>query len=55
MPGFLTPKGISQMELESSQLEKSAFWNALVGNAYLDEPENSFKSHQAAFNLERVA
>ena len=41
MPGFLTPKGISQMELESSQLEKSAFWNALVGNAYLDEPENS--------------
>jgi hypothetical protein len=41
MPGFLTPKGIEMMKAESVELENRAYWNALTGNAYLDEPENS--------------
>lgn len=41
MTGFLTPQGIKQLEDESVQLESSAYWNALTGNAYLDEPDSS--------------
>jgi len=41
MPGFLTPEGVKRLETESIQLESSAYWNALTGNAYLDEPESS--------------
>lgn len=41
MPGFLTHEGIERLVKESVQLENAAYWNALTGNAYLDEPENS--------------
>jgi len=41
MPDFLTPKGIEIMRTESVEMENKAYWNTLVGNAYLDEPENS--------------
>lgn len=41
MPDFLTATGLEQMITQSSHLENQAFWNALTGNAYLDEPESS--------------
>lgn len=41
MPDFLTQEGIDLLIQESLPLEKVAFWNALVGNAYLDEPDPS--------------
>lgn len=41
MPDFLTPVGLETLLNESVSLEKDAFWNALIGNAYLDEPEDS--------------
>lgn len=41
MTDFLTPAGIEKLNEESIELEKTAYWNALVGNAYLDEPENT--------------
>ncbi len=41
MTGFLTPHGVKKLTEESVQMEQSAYWNALTGNAYLDEPEAS--------------
>lgn len=45
MPGFLTSAGVEKLIQESVQLENSAFWNALTGNAYLDEPDKSLPEH----------
>jgi hypothetical protein len=35
---FVTPHGLSLLVQESVQLEDNAFFNGVVGNAYLDEP-----------------
>ncbi|MCX6101751.1 MAG: hypothetical protein NT000_00615 [Proteobacteria bacterium] len=41
MPLFLNPLGIARLIQESLPLAEAAFWNALTGNAYLEEPDKN--------------
>ena len=45
--GFLTEEGTRRMTQESITLETRAFHNALVGNAYLDDPDPSWPADHA--------
>ncbi len=38
LAGFVTPEALGELVRESTVLEKEAFFNAVVGNAYLDTP-----------------
>lgn len=47
LKGFVTPLGLERLVVESRDMEDSAFHNAIVGNAYLDEPDPSLPSDHA--------
>ncbi len=40
-PDFINAAGVAKLVEEGSILEKEAYWNDLVANAYLDEPDPS--------------
>lgn len=45
--GFVTPLGLERLVMESRDMEDLAYHNALVGNAYLDEPDPSLPADHA--------
>ncbi len=53
--GFLTPAGIERMVKESLSIESVAFHNALVGNAYLDEPSPELPADHVRRQVDRTA
>lgn len=52
---FLTPAGIERMARESSAIEAKAFHNALVGNAYLDDPDPTLPADHTRKMTEKTA
>jgi hypothetical protein len=53
--GFLTPEGVRRMTEESAALEAQAHHNALVGNAYLDDPDASLPEDHARRLTEKTS
>lgn len=53
--GFLNEAGTQRMVSESSAIEAKAFHNALVGNAYLDDPDPSLPADHARKMTEKTA
>ena len=47
MTDFLTAEGVEKLKQDSVAIEGSAYWNALIGNAYLDEPDASLPEDHA--------
>ncbi len=53
--GFLTKTGIERIVRESSAIEAKAFHNALVGNAYLEDPDPALPADHARKMTEKTA
>lgn len=55
VPDFVTPAGIKRLVEESASIETRAHHNALVGNAYLDEPDASLPADHTRRLMEPTA
>jgi len=47
LKSFVSPLGLEKLVMESREMEPLAYHNALVGNAYLDEPDPALPSDHA--------